>query len=133
MKGNKNPKFNNYNIEFKYKESVFKTRESTASAFNEYFATVGPNLANLIEHTEKDLTKYVKGSYPHSMFLFPTSPSEVHSLIMKEKCNKAAGFDDISINVLKAFAMKISEPLSCIFNNSLKTGIFPEPFPLKWL
>ena len=44
---NKNPKFNNSNIGVKHKESVLKTGETAASAFNEYFATVGPNLANL--------------------------------------------------------------------------------------
>ena len=51
-------------MEYKYKESVFKTGGTASNAINEYFATVGPNLANLIECTEKDPTEYIKGSYP---------------------------------------------------------------------
>ena len=123
---NKKSKFSNPNLEFKHNNSVIKTPQAVVNSFNDYFATIGPNLEKLIENTTINPKKYIKGNYPHSMFLHPTCPNEVNKLIMKEKTNKAAGFDDISINVVKAVADTISVPLSYIFNTSLKTGIFPD-------
>ena len=39
--------------------------------------------------------------------------------------NKARGHDDISLRMIKICYSALVEPLSTIFNNSLKTGTFP--------
>ena len=123
---NKKSKSNNSSLEFKHNSSVLKTPHEIANAFNEYFVTIGPNLEKSIAHTNTDPVRYIKGNFLYSMFLSPIYPNEVYIMTMKEKCNKAAGFDDITINIVKSIAEKISEPLSCIFNASLKTDIFPD-------
>ena len=38
----------------------------------------------------------------------------------------STGFDDISMRLIKAIKTKIIPALTCIFNQSLNTGIFPE-------
>ena len=86
-------------------------------------------LARLWQKTDivnKDPTEYLKGNYPKSMFLHETDEDEIFNVIMKQKLNKAAGFDDISINVVKYTADILCKPLSFIFNNSLTKGIFPD-------
>ena len=41
--------------------------------------------------------------------------------------NKSStGFDDISMRLIKAIKTEIIPALTCIFNQSLNTGIFPE-------
>ena len=38
----------------------------------------------------------------------------------------STGFDDISMRLIKAIKTEIIPALTCIFNQSLNTGIFPE-------
>ena len=47
--------------------------------------------------------------------------------IINELPNKSStGFDDISMTLLKEIKTEIIPALTCIFNQSLNTGIFPE-------
>ena len=47
--------------------------------------------------------------------------------IIKDLPNKSStGFDDISMRLIKAIKTEIIPALTCIFNQSLNTGIFPE-------
>ena len=60
------------------------------------------------------------------MYLSPTCEEEIYKIIAKQKSNKAAGYDDISINVIKFVGNSLCKPLCELFNNSLKCGIFPD-------
>ena len=60
------------------------------------------------------------------MFLHETDEDEIFNVIMKQKSNKATGFDDISVDVVKYTADILCKPLSIIFNTSLAKGIFPD-------
>ena len=42
------------------------------------------------------------------------------------KCSKSAGYDKISVKLIKDAADVLCQPLAAIFNSSFKTGIFPE-------
>ena len=47
--------------------------------------------------------------------------------IINDLPNKSiTGFDDISMRLLKAIKTEIIPALTCIFNQSLNTGIFPK-------
>ena len=47
--------------------------------------------------------------------------------IINDLPNKSrTGFDDISMRIIKAIKTEIIPALTCIFNQSLNTGIFPE-------
>ena len=67
----------------------------------------------------------MKGEYYNSMFVEPTTPEEICVLIKNEKINKAWGYDDISINVIKHVSQYICDPLSKVFNESFVKGIVP--------
>ena len=59
----------------------------------------------------------------HSIFLTPTSETEITKLIKSLKCKNSSGHDGISNKVLKGITEGISEPL-CIYK-SMEEGKFP--------
>lgn len=61
-----------------------------------------------------------------SVFFNPTSPVEIHQIIMELKNTNSVGDDDIPVKLLKHNANIISQPLSHIINISLADGVFPE-------
>lgn len=111
---------------FNQKVKIIINSGLIANLFNEYFVNVGPSLAKSIDIVDKDPAKYLKGNYSKSMFLHETDENEIFNVIMKQKSNKASGYDDISIEVVKYTADILCEPLSFMFNTSIEKGIFPE-------
>ena len=61
---------------------------------------------------------------PSSVYLYPTSPQEIFTLINTLNLNKASGYDDISPFILKTAAHIIALPLSILLNHML-FGVFP--------
>lgn len=49
---------------------------------------------------------------------------------MNLKDETAAGFDDVSVKILKYIAKNIVKSLSYIYNKSIKYKIFPDKFKL---
>ena len=111
---------------FTYRGSKVTNSDQIANIFNEYFVNVGPSLAKNIDIVNKDPVNYLSRNYPASMFLRETDENEIVNVIMKQKSNKACGYDDISIDVVKYTADILCKPLSFIFNSSLVKGIFPD-------
>ena len=83
---------------FTYRGSKVTNSDQIANIFNEYFVNVGPSLAKNIDIVNKDLVNYLSRNYPASMFLRETDENEIVNVIMKQKSNKACGYDDISID-----------------------------------
>ena len=63
-----------------------------------------------------------------TIFLSPTTPAEVESLINCIKSNKAIGPNSIPTKILKEFKTELLEPLSDMTNLSFNKAIFPD-FP----
>ena len=123
---NKNVSKNSLHNSFNHKGKKIINSGLIPNLFNEYFVNVGPSLAKSIDIVDKDPAKYLKGNYSKSMFLHETDENEIFNVIMKQKSNKASGYDDISIEVVKYTADILCEPLSFMFNTSIEKGIFPE-------
>ena len=109
--------------------SIEKPNE-IAEAFNNHFATIGPKLADKIENKDSDdPLKYLSniGGSTASCFEFYTiHPNTIEREIKNLKCSKSAGYDKISVKVVKDEAEISSEPLAIIFNASFNKGIFPD-------
>ena len=60
------------------------------------------------------------------MFVLPITPSEICDVTATFKCNKSAGYDSNSPNVIKSIIKNIALPLCNVFNKSLLTGCFPD-------
>lgn len=98
---------------------------------NKYFASVGHNLANNIlkknNFTEHELALNTKSKESStSLFLEPTDPNEIITIINSLKIESAPGLDGITPLLLKNTKNIIAEPLAHIFNLSITNGCFPE-------
>ena len=60
-----------------------------------------------------------------SVYLYPTSPQEIFTLINNLNLNKASGYDDISPFILKTAATIIHLPFSILLNHCMSFGVFP--------
>ena len=96
--------------------------------FAKHFSTVGNKYASKIKTPQHSFHYYLK-QIPHNlktMYMTPTTKSEVEKLIDQLPNKTSRGHDDISNVLLKRIKHEISAPLELIFNKSIQEGIFPE-------
>jgi len=94
--------------------------------FNDFFTTIGCNLAEHIPDSETCFTDYLTGQCnKNSFFIQPTSCSEVIEIVDQLKSKTSYGVDGIPISIIKATIQNIAEPLSRLINCSISTGVFP--------
>ena len=91
-----------------------------------FYSNMGKNLAKKIPPPKTPFTQYLPEPCDSSIFLAPTSETEVIRIVNKLKSKSSSGLDGISNVLLKAIIKDISSPLTTIFNKSLNEGIFPE-------
>ena len=111
---------------FQHNSSTICHPAEISQKFNEYFVNVGPSLAkNITKPTHGKVEDFLKGNYINSMLLTPVDSHEVLNVINSLKWNKATGYDDINVNIVKLCSDILSRPLSTIINESFSSGIFP--------
>lgn len=115
---------------------IKKSEKESLNVCNDYFSSVGQNLANVIlskdNETQESLAAKVKVNPPtlNSIYMSPTDNNEVLSLIQKLNPNSSPGLDSIDNKILKAIGPEIAEPLAAIFNLSIESGIFPKAWKI---
>ena len=73
--------------------------------FNDYFCTVGKNLADKFPvHKDNNFKKIIGTQISPSLFLTPTIPLEILNRINSLKNSKSCGLDKISFYFLKVAA-----------------------------
>jgi len=112
--------------------TLVTNKTSIVNNFNDYFSNVGPNLAELRPISPCD------GSYKdnmikdniinhycinQNMFMLPTDEREIISVVSNLKANKSAEFDNLSPAIVKCVIDAIAQPLTCICNLSMLTGM----------
>lgn len=101
------------------------TRE-VCEVFNNYFATIGSNLAATIpKNSESNTFRYMR-QLNHSIFLRPATYNEVYLIINGINSKKSNGPDGFPTSVLKDNIQKFSSILSHMFNQILCSGIYPD-------
>ena len=97
-----------------------------ANAFNNFFASVGPNTECEIPKTPKSPLSFLKDRVASDFFFRPTFIAEVMTIILQLDEKKSSGPSDVPLNVLR-IAREIMVPqLVSIYNLSFTTGIFPD-------
>ena len=104
-------------------DEIISDNQVIADEFITFFSNIGVELANKIDKISIDINKSVKHN-PNSMFLTPTSYTEIEKII-KEMKDKSGGVDGISSKILKIIAKDISIPLEHIFNICIYKAIWP--------
>ena len=105
-------------------EQVVTSPIEISEAFNNYFSTIGSNLASDIDLAENGPEYYLKPT--DSVFSLKTpSIGRVHKLLTKIDEKKSVGLDKIPSKLLKIAADIVAPSLTAIFTASINTGIFP--------
>ena len=108
---------------------VFTSPEDIAEAFNNHFTSIGQTLAREIPTIDTDPLYYVKPS--DRVFSFERiNVQEVVNLVKGIDGGKATGLDNNPCKLLKIAADVAAPSLTCIFNQSLLTGIYPSDWKL---
>ena len=75
---------------------------------------------------EHDFSSYMNKTKIDTTFHFvPIDEEQTLTIIIQLKPKKGMGYDNISQIVLQKSAKYLAKPLTCIINQSLITGIFP--------
>ena len=97
-----------------------------ANHLNTFFTSVAVKLNEKIVKAKKPFSHYLGQITDETIFLSPTTPADIESLINCIKPNKAIGPNSIPTKILKEFKTELSEPLSDMINVSFNKGIFPD-------
>ena len=107
-----------------YEGQLDEKERGIAEPFNNHFNTIGPKFVAKIETKDSDdPLKYVIDEGPSSAPSFefhPVDLSNIEKEITKLNCSNSAGYDKVSVKLVKDAAGNLF-----IFNSSLELGIFP--------
>lgn len=106
------------NIHNKISENPFEI----ANHFNDYFIKVG----SPAQGTHEPPGHPVATPMDRSIFIHPTDPREIHSIIHKLKNKCSCGFDEIPPVFVKTCAKELASPLSLLINQSFTEGVVPD-------
>ena len=94
--------------------------------FNEYFTSIGPELAKQIETPSGvSVLNYTGKCNKHSMFLTPTDKEEVIRMVNSFRNKSLTDCNGVMMKLVKNVIKCISEPVTRICNLSFKYGVFP--------
>ena len=114
----------NFPQKVKENEVNIVDKEKIASAFNQFFINIGPDLAKKIPESTEDYASFVK-KVETNLPSKALSINELKEAFYSLKINKSAGHDDIDFHVVKQCFGELSRPLKYLFDLSLQKGIFP--------
>ena len=114
-------------LSFKIDDKLTSDPMDIANGYCKYFTNIGPNLANKIPMTNTSFSSFLTNNTNDSMnVLKPTSTAELEEICQNFKSQKAPGYDNLSMHVIKSSFSLISEPLKDIINLSFAKGVFPD-------
>ena len=105
---------------------VIDDPDNICTAFNNYFTSIGSNLANNLQESHTVYSDYLNAPNPSSMYMNPITEDELIACVTNLN-DSSPGHDDINIKAVKFVSMYIAKPLSHIFNSSLISGVIPAP------
>ena len=103
-------------------DNEYTKPEDIAEKFNEHFSTIGQTINERIAPCSKT---YAEKETEFSMFLRPTTPTEIIRIIKNLKSHKAFGPDGIPAEIIKHCASELAPILSDLINLSFSQGCFP--------
>ena len=107
-------------------EKITSHQEMTEK-FNQFFTTVGTNLAAALPPSDIDPLSYLEKSNHHEIFKFwEISEDQTSKLLQISSAKKAVGCDSIPMKLLKENSHTFSPILTFMINLIIKTSYFPD-------
>lgn len=118
---------NDYPNYFVKDGQILNGNKEMSMAFNNFFANVGPSLANEIPQPSdvKEIDKNIIKGNVNSLFLRSVDENEIIQIVSKLKNKRSTDCFEFDTIVVKEIIYSIVAPLVYIFNQSFLTGIFP--------
>ena len=105
---------------------IVTDKNEICNSLNSFFANVGHDINSTFEDcNDSDFLQYVE-NVEETAFLKPITSKEIIYIVNTFTNNTSAGYDDIDIRIAKRAIHLICKPLSAIFNQCMKSGVFPE-------
>ena len=114
---------------FRHNGNVIKGEQDIANGFNEYFASIGTDMANSLP-TEEGYETYLNLSPDHYFSLARTTEVEVEKIMRNQKPKLSCGIDTINNKIVKICSKELAKPMTIIINKSLDEGIVPAAFKI---
>ena len=95
-----------------------------------FFSRIGTYIAESINPCDFDQLSFITALTPHNFAFQTISHDRTWEEIKQMKTTKSSEYDKISARLLQTAERSIVEPLTDIFNQSLRTGIFPEEWKI---
>ena len=107
--------------------------ETISNTFCDLFTNIGKTYADKIPNPSKPfeyyLTKHQKIN-DKSIFMSPTDPNEISSIIKSLKYKKSCTDDNISFILIKQLGPQVSDPIAKLINKSIISGVVPSSMKL---
>ena len=101
-----------------------------AEAMNNFFCTVGKDLAEKLQKPRTSFCDYLKKPQSKTFTIAPFSEVLVTEIVERLNKHKSPGPDGISNRILSLSIEHIKKPLTYIINLSMTKGVFPEQLKL---
>ena len=101
----------------------------TAKTFNNLSVKIGPNLASKIPKSNTNFEVYICKANT-KLQENPLAEDEFLEAFKSLKMKKVPGFDKIDVNVITQIHNHIKKPITRIFGDSIRLGVFPEKLKL---
>ena len=98
-------------------------KDIISNAFNNYFVTIGPQLANKININKNPLT-YINSTM-NSIVIPYINEKDITQVVNSLK-NSSAGWDLIPVSIAKQSIQSYIKPLTGLINSLFQNGIFPD-------
>ncbi len=121
------PRQVNYPKYFIVKNTKKYNMNEVVNSFNEFFVSVGPDLAKKIPDlvTSEEQNNNLIERNLNSMFLTTVDEKEIMDIVSKCTNKKSTDCGDIDMSIVKCVIEGIVKPLAYICNLSFQTGTFP--------
>ena len=104
---------------------IVQNDSDIANALNDYFSTVGTNIANSFIGHHGSPAQYLTGDYPNSFFFSPATVDDIKSYILSLK-NKKCSTNDFPSFLLKQVCPIVCPILCHLVNLSISSATFPD-------
>ena len=116
--------------EFIINDDITSDPSIIVDRFNEYFSTIGTELANKLPLPEVDFRSFL-GPRNENNFRFDNITTDDVVRIVRDMKDCSSGCDEIPMKVLRGVLVAVITPLTHICNISLKSGVMPDPLKIS--
>ena len=115
---------------FSHNGKTLEDPSKIANAFNEYFISIGPSLANQMDKNN-NFRKYLRNPSESRLHFEPITEHKTMRIIENPKNKTSTGIDGLSNQLIKMAKNVLVKPLTIIINQMIVTGKFPDQLKIS--